>query len=941
MSRKKIPELDVKFYTSAYHDVRGDPIFHYTTIGKREIPPRLPSANAFYAKYPDFDAGAYYNNYSDLRKMTPEQRMVHWYTKGVKENRHYKTTKPKTIFNHMDLPIKNETESKTDNYFNMTNIDKIILPEQSKEHSIHQFAMDDSLNEIISARYQHDRPVYLILGEWGYPPYGGGEAWMVDTAKWMNRNGFECYYIYFMEHSVDIQFHKYHVFKSVHDESKNNLTFIQFPKSDKLQLLQFISLLKPVIISHQGLHRSEYLKIANILNIPFITGFCYWQDIIEIPKPNLDVNNPINRNMLSKNLIPDSNFDFILNHSAYIYVCGQFVNDIIEKVHHKSLPIINTITDRDHFNNIPSESKGTKEEGIKKYVTIINIARLKGGNMLDQIIRKCNDNVVFCVIDSQVTEFTDKVKRAINDRNDESIFIEKQIPNLTDIYRNTKILLIPSLVDETFCRVAYEGMSLGIPIISTKCGNLKHLLHNYAHFIAPDDIENPQKWADIINKLYNNEAKLLEMSCRPKHPTINQNIEFEFVSIVKNVISHYVPYSNDNNNTHSELKNIGILCPWADQGLGIQCREYYDLLTSLSMEVSVFAFKPYHAGNMNSNINNNSNNMNDNSKLQTDPNEWNRPRIWYSDSKRKDINHTEFFDYLHTYKIHKFIIAEPGSIKENVYHLAKICKMLGIQTYCIPNMEIIQYSELPSYEVFDKILVNNYKTLEFMRKWCGVYSHKVFLLQFGILNKYFNINVNVNINNDGEKNTIKLFCLGGLNSITRKNILLIYEAFKSIKPKDINDRNIILNIYIQGVENHASLKNTDNIKIHNKSLSYKKIAELYQHHNIVIHMGGHEGLGLGYYEALASGIPLIGMNCPPCNEIITDFSTNGNGWLVPCSFAPLTDNDEGLVNNGIINVSDLKTTIITAINEYDNKVGKMKLWNPRQYINNVIKHIIF
>ena len=54
---------------------------------------------------------------------------------------------------------------------------------------------------------------------------------------------------------------------------------------------------------------------------------------------------------------------------------------------------------------------------------------------------------------------------------------------MNKIYKQTKILLIGSLVDETFCRVAYEGLINKIPIISTNNGNLKYLLNGYADFV--------------------------------------------------------------------------------------------------------------------------------------------------------------------------------------------------------------------------------------------------------------------------------------------------------------------------------------------------------------------------------------------------------------------------------------------------------------------------
>jgi hypothetical protein len=68
-----------------------------------------------------------------------------------------------------------------------------------------------------------------------------------------------------------------------------------------------------------------FLKIANLLNIPFLTGFCFWNDIINCSNPDFNIN------MLNNNLEKSENFQKIVNNS-YTYVSSKFVNDVINKV---------------------------------------------------------------------------------------------------------------------------------------------------------------------------------------------------------------------------------------------------------------------------------------------------------------------------------------------------------------------------------------------------------------------------------------------------------------------------------------------------------------------------------------------------------------------------------------------------------------------------------
>ena len=85
--------------------------------------------------------------------------------------------------------------------------------------------------------------------------------------------------------------------------------------------------------------------------------------------------------------------------------------------------------------------------------------------------------------------------------------------------------------------------------------------------------------------------------------------------------------------------------------------------------------------------------------------------------------------------------------------------------------------------------------------------------------------------------------------------------------------------------------------------------------DIFIHLGSHEGLGLGFYESLYCGTPILTTNWTPSNELITD---NINGWLIDTDYGEILDNTVSLINKCIINEHKFKEKIIKIITEREN-----------------------
>jgi hypothetical protein len=97
-----------------------------------------------------------------------------------------------------------------------------------------------------------------------------------------------------------------------------------------------------------------------------------------------------------------------------------------------------------------------------------------------------------------------------------------------------------------------------------------------------------------------------------------------------------------------------------------------------------------------------------------------------------------------------------------------------------------------------------------------------------------------------------------------------------------------------------------------------QIIENIRESDIVIHLGDHEGLGLGFFEALNNNKLLITLDTYPNKEYIKE---NINGYLIKCDFESLNDNNYGITNRAIINVNDYYLLIKKILDlSYNNKL---------------------
>jgi glycosyltransferase involved in cell wall biosynthesis len=525
-------------------------------------------------------------------------------------------------------------------------------------------------------------------------------------------------------------------------------------------------------------------------------------------------------------------------------------------------------------------------------VCLLNCHHNKGGFLIIDLIKKLNIKIPLLFVYTEYDENLElsEIKQLINERNSKNninlLFEEKQNPK--DIYEKSKLMLIPSLCDETFCRVAYESKMNNIPIISTSNGNLKYLLKNYALFI---DSNQSNDWIKNIENLY------FKINLK-KNNSLNAINSYE--NKIKNNVNELINEAVISKYKKNK-KNIAIICPWADQGLGIQARSYYNSLKNLDYNVYIFSFKPYHG--------NESNNF-----LQHKKEEWDYENVYYSPNYRENIDPFEILNFIHDNHISKLILIEASF--EQIFLIHSLLKLCYIKIYLIINIECVKISEINNHLLFDKILCNNFNSYFIMN---NLLNSNVHFLGFHLEHNFFS-HFSKPIFEINNTRKIKFVCSGGLNSISRKNIDVIFDSFLEIFNEFENlNLEIELNILIQSIECPSNLKiDHPNINKQIKYLSYVENLESIGKNDIFIHCGGQEGLGLGFYEALYLGLPIVTLDWTPNNELIKE---NYNGWLVDVKIDKVYENTECLINRALINKEEFKNKIINIAKNRENTIN--------------------
>jgi len=707
--------------------------------------------------------------------------------------------------------------------------------------------------------------VYLIATYWTYP-FGGGEEFMYDTMEWASGLGMKSYWIAFAN-SNNKTFERFEIIKHQYG------TIIHVPGGFQTDTLtNWLYIIKPDIVHHQGLFREGFFMAVEEMRIEFLTGFHFWNGGITLDESKKNIL-MIENDSYHKT---DPEFEILKTKKHCSFYCvSKYVQecfDIITKTHIPDIIYASSSVKRYLITN--------HDPWTAKYVTMINIHKNKGGDIFYYLLKNCPNIHMLCVrTEHHSEELDDLIKNEIEIRNKNSdcadcIFMERT-SNVKEIYQQTKIILCTSFVDETFCRVANEAMMNSIPVLTTHRGNIKHLVGDTTPVLDP---ELPEDWINAINDIYYDETRYRKISSlmKSKYEEASEDVaRKQFEQVVRKTV------------LKSKSFSIGIFAPWCDQGLGIQARNYYRILkeSKLYNVVAIFAYKPYNADSCEA--------------LQKNRSEWITDDIYYSSNCRENVKDVEILEFCNRYNIGKMII--PETCWSRIFQIAKLLRELDIKAYAVPNIEIVRKDELYKHNYFYKILANNYLC---ERIFSAVLDIPVNYIGYGTYGIEFREKIDIT--------TINLLFIGGMNAFSRKHVLDVCRGF--IIAYESNN-NLKLTVTIQMTNSLEDIvkseidtfKNHPGIRILQDHITYKEILDLYYTHHISIQVSKHEGLGLGFYEALMTGTPVITLNTPPHNEIVLD---NINGWTIECFYKKMTDNPVGMFGSAYFDPSILATKIV-------------------------------
>jgi glycosyltransferase involved in cell wall biosynthesis len=714
----------------------------------------------------------------------------------------------------------------------------------------------------------------LLVTRWGWP-FGGGEAFMKDSMKWCESSFTEVLWISFMDATSQQKYRTYQV-----TQLSETTATLQIPDGmteggliDATVLVDWIKLLDPDVVHHQGADRGVVLKVCQELKIPLLSGFHFWTGVLRLSEDHQNIE--MKKHIAAHKQDPEfldclrvrktGSFDY--------YWASDFMQEIVQAAY----PSEDLSEDRCVYPIPSNEHALAGLGGTRDLVTQINVHHGKGGHIFLHCLEHLRHVGFQCIITEPGSEeLYSTLKQKAKRRRGTALILERS-NDIRTVYARARVMLIPSVVDETFCRVAFEAILNGIPIIASPAGYITTMLKDCKGAVLMESTKSPAaEWLQALTKLVAHDDLLARMGAAAKNHAQCLLEKFNSPQTLQTSLNHLL--------IRSRRRNIMIFAPWADQGLGVQARNYANILAAAgsSYLVSIFSYKPYYGG-------------------QTCPAEWKHDRVYYSPSIREKVTDDEIRHFVHQYDIGTAIIPETCWFR--VFEIADfLAKELHVRVFGIPNVEILRQDELQKHEVFHGLLCNNEICMQVLgqaglKEMCHFVGYTVHRPR--ILPSLPSTSSSLT-----GLTGLKFLCLGGMNAFSRKQIDQVCAGFPT-------QQHLQLTVTNQNVEEEAMRLIIRDPKFQHilfvwKALSYDEILTLYNQCDVVIHVSKHEGLGIGFYEALSFGKPVVTLDVPPHNEII---KTGVNGWLIPATVKPSVENTQSPIGSAFFEPNHLRELI--------------------------------
>lgn len=138
----------------------------------------------------------------------------------------------------------------------------------------------------------------------------------------------------------------------------------------------------------------------------------------------------------------------------------------------------------------------------KRFVTMINPQPFKGVDLAKKLVRALPD-IPFCFVESWELPREERDELEQLSKRCSNFILRKPTLNMKSVYLDSKIVIVPSTLEEAWGRVASEAQVSGIPVVASNIGGLPEAVGPGGILLAPDDFGG---WADAIRRLWYDEA---------------------------------------------------------------------------------------------------------------------------------------------------------------------------------------------------------------------------------------------------------------------------------------------------------------------------------------------------------------------------------------------------------------------------------------------------
>ena len=161
-------------------------------------------------------------------------------------------------------------------------------------------------------------------------------------------------------------------------------------------------------------------------------------------------------------------------------------------------------------------------------VTFINPIDIKGKQIALQIAEHCPE-IPFCFVESWTLSEQDLADLRARIASLPNVTLRRRTDNMKSVYSKAKIVLAPSMCEETWGRIVTEAHYTGIPVVASNVGGLPQAVGPGGVLLDSNGPIEP--WIDAIRKLWHDEAYYGEISAAAlaysQRPEINPDVQID------------------------------------------------------------------------------------------------------------------------------------------------------------------------------------------------------------------------------------------------------------------------------------------------------------------------------------------------------------------------------------------------------------------------------